>query len=270
MSSSATETLVEVDDAQDGHLASPRARSSSGASSPATGSRPTRRSPTSRPTRWTSRSRRRRAAGWRGSSSRPATRSTSARRSPRSMPGRAPGEAHPQEDRDARRRAGPAARRTSRTVPGSSRPSCGGSPTSTTSISSQVEGTGIGGRVRKKDVLAYVEAGGNGKRRRPGRCTPSRRTGRTGARREPRTSDEPAEGDASRADDPHAPGDREAHGRQPPDRGALHDDRRGRHVAGRRAAGAAEAGDGPARRARSPTSRSSRARRSRRSSTTRC
>jgi 2-oxoglutarate dehydrogenase E2 component (dihydrolipoamide succinyltransferase) len=28
---------------------------------------------------------------------------------------------------------------------------------------SQVEGTGIGGRVRKKDVLAYVKAGGNGK-----------------------------------------------------------------------------------------------------------
>jgi 2-oxoglutarate dehydrogenase E2 component (dihydrolipoamide succinyltransferase) len=28
---------------------------------------------------------------------------------------------------------------------------------------SQVEGTGIGGRVRKKDVLAHVEAGGNGK-----------------------------------------------------------------------------------------------------------
>jgi 2-oxoglutarate dehydrogenase E2 component (dihydrolipoamide succinyltransferase) len=27
----------------------------------------------------------------------------------------------------------------------------------------QVEGTGIGGRVRKKDVLAYVEAGGNGR-----------------------------------------------------------------------------------------------------------
>ncbi len=30
---------------------------------------------------------------------------------------------------------------------------------------SQVEGTGIGGRVRKRDVLAYVEAGGNGKER---------------------------------------------------------------------------------------------------------
>ncbi len=30
---------------------------------------------------------------------------------------------------------------------------------------SQVEGTGIGGRVRKKDVLAYVEAGGNGKQK---------------------------------------------------------------------------------------------------------
>ncbi len=29
----------------------------------------------------------------------------------------------------------------------------------------QVEGTGIGGRVRKKDVLAYVEAGGNGKQK---------------------------------------------------------------------------------------------------------
>jgi 2-oxoglutarate dehydrogenase complex dihydrolipoamide succinyltransferase (E2) component len=30
---------------------------------------------------------------------------------------------------------------------------------------SQVEGTGVGGRVRKKDVLAYVEAGGNGKQK---------------------------------------------------------------------------------------------------------
>ncbi len=29
----------------------------------------------------------------------------------------------------------------------------------------QVQGTGIGGRVRKKDVLAYVEAGGNGKQK---------------------------------------------------------------------------------------------------------
>ena len=44
---------------QMGDQRSPRARSSSGASSPATGSRPTRRSPTSPPTRWTSRSRRR-------------------------------------------------------------------------------------------------------------------------------------------------------------------------------------------------------------------
>ena len=41
----------------------------------------------------------------------------------------------------------------------------------------QVEGTGIGGRVRKKDVLAYVESGrAASRRRRAGRSTPSPRT----------------------------------------------------------------------------------------------
>ena len=47
--------------------------------------------------------------------------------------------------------------------------------------------------------------------------------GRTGGRR------------ASRADDPDAADDRQAHARQPAHVGALHDDRRGRHVARRRA-----------------------------------
>ena len=71
-----------------------------------------------------------------------------------------------------------------------------------------------------------------------GRCTPSRLTGpnRTRLRTTSRAATSRRRR-APRADDPHAPCDREAHGRQPPDGGPLHDDRRGRHVEGRGAAG---------------------------------
>ena len=62
----------------------------------------------------------------------------------------------------------------------------------------QVEGTGIGGRVRKKDVLAYVEAGGNGKQKpapvlhtespyRPDEPTTETEPEPSGERREPMT-----------------------------------------------------------------------------------
>ena len=59
----------------------------------------------------------------------------------------------------------------------STRRSCAGSPTSTASTS-PVEGTGIGGRVRKRDVLAYIEAGGE--------------RGRAGAEPAPETGERPA------------------------------------------------------------------------------
>ena len=68
---------------------------------------------------------------------------------------------------------------------------------------------------------------------------------------------------AARADDADATGDRPAHAREPADRRALHDDRRGRHVAGRGAAGGAEASDGGAACAHLPRLRR-RGRRSRR------
>ena len=149
----------------------------------------------------------------------------------------------------------------------------------------QVEGTGIGGRVRKKDVLAYVEAR---RQRQAGRRAPSAHRVALPARRARGRSRAAERADrderrAPRADVADAPGDRPAHGRQPAHRRALHDDRRGRHVAGRRPARAAEAGDGAARRpahlprvrrrgdgrgARAVTRCSTRRSRARRSSTT--
>ena len=95
-----------------------------------------------------------------------------------------------------------------------------------------VEGTGIGGRIRKKDVLAYVRratAGASASRR----STPSRRTGPTSPIRTRAERERPVRWRAPRAHDAHAPCDRGAHGGQPPDGGPLHDDRRGRHVEGR-------------------------------------
>ena len=165
----------------------------------------------------------------------------SASRSPRSTPGRRAGEAHPDED-DADRRSQntDGSARTRPTALASTRRSSGGSPTSTASTSSQVEGTGIGGRVRKKDVLAHVETGnGEGRRRsctrespyKPEPAEPEPPSEPTGERREPMTPMRKAIAEhmlASRGD-----------------RRALHDDRRGRHVAGRGAAGRAQGGDGP-------------------------
>ena len=96
MSSSGTSALVAVR-CRRWASRSARERSSSGASGPATGSRPTRRSPTSPPTRSTSRSPPRPAAGSRGSSPSRARPSPSAtdgrdryrRQAGRSAPGRA-------------------------------------------------------------------------------------------------------------------------------------------------------------------------------------
>ena len=107
----------------------------------------------------------------------------------------------------------------------------------------QVEGTGIGGRVRKRDVVAFVENGAPERRPRPsGRCTPSRRTSQSPPLRMGMAMRRCR---ASRADVGDAAGDRAAHGRQPADGRPLHDDRRGRLQPGRRRAGGAEGGDGP-------------------------
>ena len=121
----------------------------------------------------------------------PARPSTSASRSPRSTPARSAGEAHPKEARDHRRDRGRSG------CPGRGRRdevdrSRFFSPVVRRIADKhgvdldQVEGTGIGGRVRKKDVLAYVEARRQRQaeaRRRP--STASRRTGPTSRRRRP-------------------------------------------------------------------------------------
>ena len=99
----------------------------------------------------------------------------------------------------------------------------------------QIEGTGRGGRVRKQDVLAFLENGG-GRRgadahrvalqaRRAGGAEEAQAALRAaGARRR-------AGADAGRlrAALAHAPVDRARDGRVAADRGDLHDDRRGRH-----------------------------------------
>ncbi len=127
----------------------------------------------------------------------------------------------------------------------------------------QVEGTGRGGRVRKQDVLAFLETGGR-RRRRSRRCTSSRPTGPTSRRRRASRS----RGSAAPAAAGAAPARPARAGRQRPlsrmrqsigahmiavaaDRGDLHDDRRGRHDARRGARREARA---------SPCCRSSRAR----------
>ena len=95
--------------------------------------------------------------------------SRSAPRWPRSTPARRPGEAHPDErsteSADRMRIA------TRRPPPALSRPTDAASPIAPVLLAGgaadrrqarhrprQVEGTGIGGRVRKKDVLAHIEA----------------------------------------------------------------------------------------------------------------
>ena len=139
----------------------------------------------------------------------------------------------------------------------------------------QVEGTGIGGRVRKKDVLAYVEA----RRQRatrsasavlhtesPYRPEPTRRRARSRAARGGRVAP------SGERREPMTPM-RQAIARhmveQPPHGGALHDDRRGRHVARRGAARRAQARRWRSAASPSPISPSSPRRRSRRSSSTR-
>ena len=85
--------------------------------------------------------------------------------SPRSTPRRARARRTPTSTTadDSRKASGPpppqpSRRRRTAIAPASTRRSSGGSPTSTASTSLRSSGTGIGGRVRKKDVLAYIEA----------------------------------------------------------------------------------------------------------------
>ena len=85
----------------------------------------------------------------------------------------------------------------------------------------QVEGTGRGGRVRKPDVLAYLE-GGNGACRKSRRCTSRARTSPS------RSRHEGGRGGGRPAALAHAPVDRQGDGRLAPDRGDVHDDHRGR------------------------------------------
>ena len=108
----------------------------------------------------------------------------------------------------------------------------------------QVEGTGRGGRVRKQDVLAFIESGAEGRAADAHRVpVPARRAGR-GAQAAPAAAARRggAEGRAAGRPQPlsrrasrrpaalaHAPGDRLADGAVAADRGDLHDDRRGRH-----------------------------------------
>ena len=99
----------------------------------------------------------------------------------------------------------------------------------------QVEGTGRGGRVRKQDVLAFLENGGAAARSR--RCTSRARTGPTSRRRaktrKPRfdAARPPSRrrmAARQRAAVAHAAGDRRAHAAVAADGGDLHHDRRGR------------------------------------------
>ena len=136
---------------------------------------------------------------------------------------------------------------------------------------------GSGGRVRKRDVLAFIES-----QRRPGRGRPAaahrvavrsrnprRPRSRVERRPGPRTARPRQRRRAPRANVPDAPADRRAHAREPAHLGALHDDRRGRPGRGGRDAAAAEAADGRSRRAADLPARSSPGRRSRRCSVTR-
>ena len=89
---------------------------------------------------------------------------------------------------------------------------------------SQVEGHGVGGRIRKKDLMAHIEAASAPGEAVAAACTSSRRTCPSPRRRTaPGTAMLPsrrARGPA-RGDDADAQGDRRAHGPQPADGGAC-------------------------------------------------
>ena len=128
----------------------------------------------------------------------------------------------------------------------------------------QVEGTGRGGRVSKKDVLAFVESGP--KEEPPMHIESPYRPDEPVApkQRKPRlqrVEEVPAQAAPARrrwlparrrpAALAHAPGDRLADGAVAADRGDLHDDRRGRHDPHRgRAQGGAASATCPTRRGR--------------------
>ena len=163
------------------------------------------------------------------------------RRSPRSTPARAPGEAHP---RGGRRRPPPAPERRTRRGDRRGRPLrvlLPGGPADRRRARhrprrrSRAPGS-AGGCARRTCSPTSRRDAGNGRPSRS-RSLHTESPYRPDARRAPapRPADEPAaeRRRAPRADVADAPGDRPAHGREPPDRGALHDDRRGRHVAGR-------------------------------------
>ena len=157
-------------------------------------------------------------------------RGRTARRRPRSRPPARPASSR-RHGRRARRLGAARPPRRGAPAAGATRRSCCGSPPSTTSTSTQVKGTGRGGRVRKQDVLAFIE--GDGARRpKSRRCTSSRPTGPTPRRRRAaRAALRGARGRAGacgrrrprprpeRSALAHAPVDRPAHARVAADRG---------------------------------------------------
>ena len=197
---------------------------------------------------------RRRAGAWSGSWSSRGPRSPWARRSRRSTP--APGPARPTPTSDNGRGSAAAQARGPAPTEGDGDRSRFYSPVVRRIADkhgvdlAQVSGTGIGGRVRKKDVLAYIEAREGvpaGLRSPPSTSSP--RTDPRGGAPPTRPARQPAASAGApppsgrgagarpaRADVAHAPGDRAPHDRQPAHGRALHDDRRGRFLAGRRAA----------------------------------
>ena len=139
-----------------------------------------------------------------------------------------------------------------RTARRSSRRSSRASPSEHSVDSSQVPGTGRGGRVTKKDILAFIEAGG--RRCRPRAAAPARLSApsapapaapaaapRSAGRPPRRRSPQPRRA-SSRADDRDAQGDRRAHAPLARHLRARHERDRGRHVEGRRDPREAEAG----------------------------
>ena len=131
------------------------------------------------------------------------------------------------------RRATPMRRKA--TAPASSPPSFAAWRTSTHVDLSQVEGHGVGGRIRKKDLIAHMEHGvrpldeGPAQAAAPAPHRVAVRAGLAGARGGERRRQ-------ARADEPDAKGDRRSHGALDPDGCALHDDRRGRLLGCREAA----------------------------------
>ena len=168
-------------------------------------------------------------------------------------PGAKPGEAHPEEDVNGARTQGTGAPADEQAgAPAAPPPAHDGEPDRSGFHSpvvrriadkhgidlSQVTGTGIGGRVRKRDVLAFIESREAG----PAEPKPEPTLHMESPYRPEEPEQPPAPqpdgagggllAGAPRADVADAAADRASHGREPPHLGPLHDDRRSGHVRG--------------------------------------